>query len=66
VVAADVMTIEKPVELLKAATQQHGKQQYVEGHCGDLLARADYDMLLRNCRYFRAFDADFAARLPAA
>ncbi len=66
VVAADVMTIEKSVELLKVATQQHGKQQYVEGHCGDLLARADYDMLLRNCRYFRAFDADFAARLPAA
>ena len=63
VVPADVMTIEKPVEVLKAATQ-HGKLRYLEGHCGDLLAQADYDKLLRNCRYFRRFDADFAARLP--
>ncbi|MDQ2792595.1 MAG: hypothetical protein M3Y12_01105 [Bacteroidota bacterium] len=65
VVPADVMTIEKPVEVLKAATQR-SKLRYLEGHCGDLLARASYDTLLRNCRYFRRFDADFAARLPVA
>ena len=64
VVEADVMTIEKPVELLKAATQT-SKLRYLEGHCGELLARADYDMLLRNCRYFRAFDAAFVAKLSA-
>ena len=63
VVEADVMTIEKPVELLKAATQT-SKLRYLEGHCGDLLARADYEMLLRNCRYFRVFDMAFAAQLP--
>lgn len=60
----DVMKIEKPIEVLRAATKNCEKQ-YLEGHCGDLLARADYDTLLRNCRYFRAFDAAFAARLPA-
>lgn len=63
VMPADVMTVEKPVEVLKAATQ-HSKLRYLEGHCGDLLAQADYDKLLSNCRYFRRFDADFAARLP--
>lgn len=65
VVADDVMTIDKPVEHLKAATQT-SKLRYLEGHCGDLLAQVDYDTLLRNCRYFRAFDAEFAARVPAA
>ena len=65
VAPADVMAIEKPVEVLKAATQT-SKRRYLEAHCGDLLALADYEELLRNCRYFRRFDADFAARLPAA
>ena len=63
-IEGDVMQLEKPVEILKAATK-HCKRQYIEGNCGTLLARADYDTLLRNCRYFRAFDAAFAARLPA-
>lgn len=65
VIETDVMTIEKPVELLKAATQTC-KLRYLEGHCGDLLAKADYDTLLRNCRYFRAFDAAFVAKLPTS
>ena len=64
VVPADVMTIEKPVEVLKAATQA-SKRRYLEAHCGDLLALADYDMLLRNCRYFRVFDAGLRQKMPA-
>ena len=64
-IQGDVMKIEKPIEVLRAATK-NCKKQYLEGHCGDLLARADYDKLLSNCRYFRAFDAAFAAQLPAA
>ena len=63
VISGDVMDVERPVELLKAATQQ-GKLRYLEAHCAELLARADYDQLLANCRYFHAFDAAFAARLP--
>ena len=63
-IAGDVMLLEKPVELFKAATKA-GKKQYNEGHCDQLLAQADYDRLLANCRYFQAFDADFAARLPS-
>ena len=59
----DVMLIEKPVELFKAVTKTC-KKQYKEGHCADLLAQADYDQLLANCRYFRDFDAAFAARVP--
>jgi hypothetical protein len=63
IVETDVMAIEKPVELLKEATKT-SKLRYLEGHCGDLLAQIDYDILLQNCRYFRVFDAAFAARLP--
>ena len=62
-ITGDVMDIERPVELLKAATQP-GKLRYQEAHCAELLARADYDRLLANCRYFQIFDAAFAARVP--
>lgn len=64
VIEGDVMTIEKPVEVLKAATQAC-KYRYLEAHCGDLLAKVDYEVLLANCRYFQVFDREFAAWLPA-
>lgn len=60
----DVMLIEKPIELLRAATAT-SKTQYLEGHCAELLAKADYNTLLSNCRYFRDFDAELQAKLPA-
>jgi hypothetical protein len=62
-IEGDVMKIEKPIELLRAATAKC-KTHYLEGHCGELLAKADYNRLLANCRYFRLFDADFAAKIP--
>ena len=61
----DVMHLEKPVELLKEATK-NCKKKYLEGNCATLLALVDYDVLLNNCRYFHAFDAELRAKLPAA
>jgi hypothetical protein len=63
VIEGDVMKIEKPIELLREATKGC-KMQYQESHCGELLAKVSYEMLLANCRYFQAFDTAFAARLP--
>jgi len=60
VIEADVMTIVKPIELLTAASAG----RYREGHCADILAKADYETLVANCRYFRQFETDFAAQLP--
>lgn len=61
----DVMHLKKPVERLKEATR-YCKKQYLEGNCGTLLALVDYEMLLRNCRYFHTFDAELRTKLPAA
>lgn len=62
-VPADPMTIADPASFLKRATATCRKH-YDEGHCAELLAEADYDTLLATCRYFAAFDQDFASRLP--
>ena len=62
VVADDPMTISEPKELLMAATAP-GKPRYAEGHCAELLAEADYDKLLANCRYFAKFDQEFSQHL---
>ena len=64
VVPADPMTIADPVAFLKDATPP-GKPHYDEGHCADLLGKVDYDTVLANCRYFKAFDKKFSARLRA-
>jgi hypothetical protein len=64
VVPADPMTIVEPKELLMSATSP-GKPRYAEGHCAKLLAAIDYDSVIANCRYFAAFDQEFARRLPA-
>lgn len=63
-VPADPATIPDPAAFLKNATPP-GKPQYDEGHCASLLGQVDYDAVLANCRYFRAFDKKFAARLLA-
>lgn len=62
-IEGDVMHLEMPVELLKAATRDC-KRKYLEGNCATLLALADYDVLLSNCRYFRVFDAELRGKLP--
>lgn len=61
-VPADPMTIVDPAKFLKEATARCRKH-YDEGHCAELLAEADYDKLLANCRYFAKFDQDFNQRL---
>lgn len=63
VVPADPTTIADPAKFLKNATPK-GKPQYDEGHCAALLGQVFYDTVLANYRYFAAFDAAFAARLP--
>ena len=61
---ADPMALPEPKEWLMAATEP-GQPRYVEAHSPELLAKAKYETLLVNCRYFRAFDAEFSQRLPA-
>ena len=61
---ADPMAIPEPKEWLKRATEP-GKPTYSVGHCPTLLGKVDYDTVLTNCRYFAAFDQEFASRLPA-
>lgn len=61
-VPADPMTITDPAKFLKEATARCRKH-YDEGHCAELLAEADYDKLLANCRYFAKFDQEFSKRL---
>ena len=63
-VPPDPMTIADPAKFLKEATAR-SRKHYDEGHCAELLAEADYDKLLANCRYFAAFDAQFRQRVPA-
>ena len=55
VVPADPTTIADPAQFLKEATARC-PEHYDEGHCAALLAEANYDKLLANCRYFAAFD----------
>lgn len=64
VVPADPTTIPDPAAFLKKATPP-GKPQYDEGHCASLLGQVDYDTVLANCRYFKAFDKKFTTRLLA-
>jgi len=63
-VPADSTTIADPAAFLKNATLR-GKLQYDEGHCAALLSEVNYETLLTTCRYFKAFDKRFAARLQA-
>ena len=63
-VPADPMTIVDPAKFLKIATA-YCRKHYEEGHCAELLAEADYDKLLANCRYFTKFDQDFNQRISA-
>lgn len=63
-VPADPMTIADPAKFLKEATARCRKH-YDEGHCAELLAEADYDRLVANCRYFADFDQQFRARISA-
>ncbi|AMJ64189.1 DUF4276 family protein [Hymenobacter sp. PAMC 26628] len=62
-VPANPTTIVDPAKFLKEATALCRKH-YDEGHCAELLAEADYDKLLANCRYFADFDKEFASKLP--
>ncbi|TDN40059.1 hypothetical protein A8B98_15810 [Hymenobacter sp. UV11] len=57
-VPADPTTIPNPAQFLKDATAGC-RTRYDEGHCAGLLADANYEKLLANCRYFAAFDAQF-------
>ena len=62
-VAVDPMAIPEPKEWLMAATAP-GQPRYLEGHCAELFAKARYDTVLANCRYFAAFDREFSQRIP--
>lgn len=63
-VPADPMEIIDPAKFLKEATARCRKH-YDEGHCAELLAEADYDKIVANCRYFADFDREFSQRIPA-
>lgn len=58
----DPMRITDPKGKLQVASRK-GKGEYSENDCADVCAKLDYAELIRNCGYFRDFDAAFAARL---
>ena len=62
-VPADPMTIVDPAKFLKEATARCRKH-YDEGDCAELLAEADYEKIVVNCRYFATFDQEFSQRIP--
>lgn len=58
----DPMRIPDPKGKLQAASRK-GKGAYAENDCALVCAKLDYDELVKNCGYFREFDAAFVARL---
>ena len=64
---SDVMRIEDPKGKLRTATQKSKrKPPYEPAHAAELLEKANYEHLLKRCRYFATFDALFRDRLTAA
>lgn len=59
---ADPMRIADPKGKLQVASRK-GKGEYSENDCAEVCTKLDYAELVKNCGYFRDFDAAFAARL---
>lgn len=60
----DVMHIEDPKGKLRDATRKC-RSVYHPNHSPELLGKVSYDRLVERCRYFKAFDKLFTARLDA-
>jgi len=63
-VKGDPTMVEKPKDKLMAATDKpKAARKYHENDSAELAGLLDYAKLVKNCAYFRAFDAEFAARI---
>ncbi|GAA3990408.1 DUF4276 family protein [Hymenobacter antarcticus] len=64
-VKGDPTMVEKPKQKLMSATDKpKAARQYHENDSAEIAAKLDYAKLVKNCGYFRDFDAAFAAKLP--
>ena len=61
---ADPMRIVDPKGELQRASRKGKRGEYSENDCESICAHLDYAEVVKNCGYFREFDAAFAARLP--
>ncbi|WP_125916664.1 hypothetical protein [Hymenobacter coccineus] len=61
---ADPMRIIDPKGNLQEASRKGKRGEYSENDCEEVCAQLDYAELVKNCGYFRDFDAAFAAKLP--
>lgn len=62
-VPANPTTIPKPAQFLRDASRQ-SRRRYEKASCPDMMELVAYPFLVKRCRYFAAFDAALAARLP--
>ena len=62
-VPSNPTTIPQPTQFLRDASR-NSRRRYDKASCPDMMALVDYPFLTGRCRYFAAFDAAFAARLP--
>ena len=60
----DPMRIVDPKGKLQEASRKGARGKYSENDCEEVCRLLDYAELVRNCGYFRDFDAAFAAKLP--
>jgi hypothetical protein len=60
----DPMRIVDPKGKLQEASRKGTRGKYSENDCEEVCQLLDYAELVRNCGYFRDFDAAFAAKLP--
>lgn len=64
-VKGDPTMVENPKKKLISATDKpKAARQYHPNHSAEIAAKLDYGKLVKNCGYFRTFDAAFAAKLP--
>ncbi len=62
-ITGDPTRLVDPKKVLQQATRKSPRGEYHENHSTAICAKLEYAELLKNCGYFRAFDAAFAKRL---
>ncbi|RZK13569.1 MAG: DUF4276 family protein [Hymenobacter sp.] len=62
-IPGDPTQLVDPKKVLQHATRKSPRGAYHENHSAAVCAYLNYEQVVKNCRYFREFDAAFAQRL---
>lgn len=62
-VPGDPSLIVDPKRVLQNATRKSQRGEYHENHSTEICTELDYSKLIKNCGYFREFDAAFAVKI---